>query len=162
MIERIFSTGCVHHRLPLLAIDASLRRLAINLCERAKSNSFSGTLSLVVKSTADAGLHRILPRLLPYPAPIADLLLVDSSFVHRIHGILGSLVFLVHQSGRPEIFSKLLELQLQVIMAELQARCSAQLRTVTVLHASLFHFTASSHLFIIFAIYKAISILTQI
>ena len=105
---------------------------------------------------------RTLPRLLPYPAPIADLILVDSSFAHRIHAIISSsVILLVHQSGRLEILSELLELQLQVIMAELQARCSAQLRTVTVLHASLFHCATSSHLFIIFAIYKAILNLTN-
>ena len=104
-------------------------------------------MSLVVECAAHAGLHRTLPRLLPYPAPIVDLLLVGSSVAHRIHCILSSLVLLVHQSSRLEILSELLELQLQVIMAEFQALRFAQLRTVTVLHASLFHCTASSHLF---------------
>ena len=148
LIERIRFTS--HHRMPLLfALEACLGRLAVDLrCEgAAKRDFFSDSLPLVVESAAHAGLLHRNPALGP---PVA----------HRIHGSLssssvipsvGGFSILALQRGRLQILSKLLELQLQVILAKLQARPSAaKLRTVTVLHASLLHCTAScSHLIII-------------
>ena len=101
----------IHRLLPLLTVEASLRRLAIDSSEPGPTANGTSLLSapLVVESTAHASIHGTLPRLLLDLACVASLLLFDSSNIatgatvsHRdVLLLLVPVIIVFHRIGRP-------------------------------------------------------------